>query len=421
MTLARPSFPHIGWDPTPGDVVETRELAKQLAGLASELGTALRELKQIEAGAWKGKTAVAFSDHISDDVTPLIQKSHDSFDKAARALRRWARELELFQDEADRLEKSAGEKLGDLSDAKAKDKEGKGSKDVGDASTAVDDVTNQVHDLEKRYADAAALISKELDKASDIAPNEPGLFDKIVSGVKGAVDWVKDHADIIALVGDLLSDLTGILGFLAIITLPFEPLGAIFGAAALITGALALGAHSLAKLAGADVSWASIGLDAVGLLPGIGLFSKGAKVAKTGRALTRTAKTFGTGFKGTKIASAKNLFAAGDMAKKVEGGVGLLGRRVVLGGTAKNFGMITHGSSGAMSRLAGLAQAGYHEGQWLGTKGLQAITGGKVALNPLGAGIALDAGFKIAPKIHSIPQHVGEAVNPGDRFQQSAN
>jgi hypothetical protein len=35
-------------------------------------------------------------------------------------------------------------------------------------------------------------------------------------------DWLKDHADFIKLVGDLLSDLSGILGMLAIIALPFR-------------------------------------------------------------------------------------------------------------------------------------------------------------------------------------------------------
>ncbi|MET8184034.1 enoyl-CoA hydratase/isomerase family protein [Streptomyces sp. NPDC005336] len=435
--MTRPSFPHIGWDPTPGDVEETRSLARQIGGLASDLGTAVRELEQIEIGAWKGKAAIAFSDHISDDVKPLIKKSYESFHKASRALHRWARELQHFQDEADRLEVAAGKRLNDLADAKAKqesngegkeknkkgDKKGDGKgKSVAEASSAVDDIISKVHDLETRYAHAAGLIGKELDKADDIAPNEPGVFSKIGNAFKGAVNWVKDHADVIALVGDLLSDLTAVLGLLAIVTLPFEPLGAIFGAAALVTGALALGAHSLAKLAGADVSWTKIGLDAVGLLPGIGLFSKGAKVAKTGRALTRTAKTFGTGFKGTKIASAKNLLAMGDLAKKVEGGVSLVpGRLVVLGGQVKNFGLIAREGGGVMNRLAGLSQAGYHEGQWLGTKGLKLISGGKVQLNPLGAGIALDGLGKIAPKIQSIPQHIGEAVNPGDRFQQSAN
>ncbi len=109
--MSRPSFPNIGWDPTPGDVHDTRELAKRLGGLASELGTAVNELERIECGAWKGKTAVAFSEYVSTDVTPLIKKSYESFDKASRALHRWAGQLQHLQDEADRLEKQAGDAL----------------------------------------------------------------------------------------------------------------------------------------------------------------------------------------------------------------------------------------------------------------------------------------------------------------------
>ena len=36
-----------------------------------------------------------------------------------------------------------------------------------------------------------------------------------------SVKWVKDHADLIRLIGDLLSDRTGLLAVLAIITAPF--------------------------------------------------------------------------------------------------------------------------------------------------------------------------------------------------------
>ena len=99
-------LPNIGWDPTPGDV-KTRDLAKNSASWRANWEPSC-ELQRIECGAWKGKTAVAFTEHISTDVTPLIKKSHDSFDKASRALHRWAGELQDFQDEADQLEKTAG-------------------------------------------------------------------------------------------------------------------------------------------------------------------------------------------------------------------------------------------------------------------------------------------------------------------------
>ncbi|MFJ2832681.1 enoyl-CoA hydratase/isomerase family protein [Streptomyces sp. NPDC087263] len=421
MAGKRPAFPHIGWDPTPGDVEDTRELAKKLGGLATELGTALKELERIEAGAWKGQTAVAFTDYIGRDVTPLISKSHDSFNKASRALHQWANELHDFQDEANRLEQSAGEKL-EAKEAAEQKAEGKGSEELGKASGAVDEVTGKVHDLEERYKQAAGRISKELDKAGDIAPDEPGFWDKLTKGVADAWDatgqWIKDHADMIKLIGDLLSDLTAILALLAIITLPFPPLAAIFGAAALITTGLALVAHGVAKAAGADVSWMQIGLDAVGLLPGIGAFSKGIKVVGKAPALAK-ASALGNGFKATRLGDARMLMSFGEAATKVTGGLPLLPGKVVLGGTAKNVYEVAHATSGAMSRMGGIANQGYHAGQWLGSKGANLIPG--VNINPLGAGIALDAGFKILPKIPSIHEHVGEALFPGDQFAKSAS
>ncbi|MGH4032457.1 putative T7SS-secreted protein [Actinomycetota bacterium Odt1-20B] len=428
MAGKRPAFPHIGWDPTPGDVEDTRDLAKKLGGLAGELGDALKNLERIECGAWKGKTALAFTEYIGEDVTPLIRKSHDSFDKASRALHKWAGELHEFQREADLLEKKAGEKLEERDKAKSKSEEAKAKggkeaekdKGFGEESSAVDQVTNEVHDLEDRYNKAAGQISKELDKADDIAPDEPGFWDKLTKGVADAWDaagkWIKDHADLIKLIGDLLSDLTAVLGLLAIITLPFPPLAAIFGTAALITSGLALAAHGLAKAAGADVSWMQIGMDAVGLMPGIGMFSKGIKVAGKAKAAT-TVTNLGKGFKATRIGEGKILMSFGKSSQGLTGGFGKAGL-VKIGGKSGDVWEVSHATSGLKSRMGGLAYAGYHEGQWLGSKGLNMIP--KVNINPMGAGIAIDAGAKIFPKITSIHQHVGEALFPGDRFEKSA-
>ncbi|MEU5703308.1 hypothetical protein [Streptomyces aurantiacus] len=405
MAGKRPGFPHIGWDPTPGDVEDTRDLAKKLGGLAGDLGTTLRELERIEAGAWKGKTAVAFTEYVGKDVTPLIRKSHDSFDKASRALHRWANELQDFQDEANRLEKSAGEKLEarETAQQKADEKgDGKGSEELGKASGAVDEVTGKVHDLEDRYKRAAGRISKELDRAGDIAPDEPGFWDKLGKGIADSWDatgdWLKEHADLIKTIGDVLGDITAVLGMLAIVTLPFPPLAAIFGTAALIGAGLTLVAHGVAKAAGADVSWAQLGLDAVGLLPGIGMFGKGIKVVGAAKAAT-TAGKLGAGFRSTKIAgNTRVLLSFGDDSAGIIGGLGKPGL-VKIGGTSEHVYEVAHASSGLMSRMGGISVAGYHQGQLIGSKGANLIPG--VAINPFGAGaMAVDAGLKVAPKIY---------------------
>lgn len=74
----------------------------------------------------------------------------------------------------------------------------------------------------------------------DMAAKEPGLFDRIVGGfvdgvkdfASAAVKWAQDHADLIAQFGGLMNKVSTVLGVLAIITAPFEPVGAVFAAAA---------------------------------------------------------------------------------------------------------------------------------------------------------------------------------------------
>ncbi|MFE1798308.1 WXG100 family type VII secretion target [Streptomyces sp. NPDC059517] len=358
MAGKRPAFPHIGWDPTPGDVDDTRDLAKKLGGLASDLSTTLRELERIEAGAWKGKTAVAFTEYVGQDVTPLISKSHDSFDKASRALHRWANELQDFQDEANRLEKSAGEKLEARETAQQKadaKSDGKGSEELGKASGAVDEVTGKVHDLEDRYKRAAGAISKELDKAGDIAPDEPGFWDKLTKGVadtwNSVGDWLKEHADLIKQIGDVLSLISSALGVLAIITAPFEPIGAIFAAAAMVTSGAALLTHLVAKAAGADVSWADIGFDALGILPGVKGLAGTATLAKGANATARAAK-LGSGYRGATS----------------------IGKTFILFGPLKAAPVVKLGEGG--SRMVLAAESGlqnFRQGQWLGSQGINLI------------------------------------------------
>ncbi|NEA79901.1 enoyl-CoA hydratase/isomerase family protein [Actinospica acidiphila] len=399
MTAPQVPYPNIGRNPTPGSVEDTRELAKRLGSLASELGTAVRQLERIECGAWKGKTAVAFTEYVGHDVTPLVRKSHESFGKASRALHRWANELADFQDEAAQLDKAAGKAL-DAKDTAEKEAKGKGSDDLATAAGDVDEVIQKVHGLEERYKQAAARIGKELDKAADIAPNEPGFWDKLGQSIADAWDatgdWLKEHADLIKAIGDVLSDVTAVLGMLAIVTLPFPPLAAIFGTAALIGSGLSLAAHGVAKAAGSDVSWLQVGLDAVGLLPGIGLFGKGIKVVGKADALA-TASRLGKGFQTTKLGSTRVLLAFGKQSDDVMGGLGKAGL-IKIGGRSEDVYEVAHATSGVKSRLGGLAYAGYHSGQLIGTKGANVFGAG---LNPFGAGgIALDAGLKVAPKIY---------------------
>jgi hypothetical protein len=441
------SFPHLGLDPTPGDVERTRDLARQLGDLHGELTTTVSELDRIDCGAWKGEAAKAFVAHIDHDVTPLIKKAQLSFGRASGALSRWADQLHAFQTEAAALEREAATKQGVLDHARtaaglppddgtphpapeaspnpdptAAAEAEKKQQAVTDATHALDGVRHRADELHHRFTNAANTISHDLDKAGDIAPDKPGLFSRIVHGVENAwndtIQWVKDHADLIKLIGDLLSDLSGILAVLAIITAPFEPLGAIFATAAVVASAAALVTHLIAKAAGADVSWISIGFDALGAIPGIGAFAKGAKVAEGSVAAARAVE-LGEGFRGVTTVSRNFVGKAGEL---IAGGkqITLFNKFSVEFGGLKNAGKIISDGK-ILNRMQLVSEQVYHSGQLIGTKGLKVITGGKVVVDAMSkTGRAIDAGIKLAPKLYSIPQHVGEAIHLGDRFDQAA-
>jgi hypothetical protein len=351
----------------------------------------------------------------------------DGFQDEARALEREARRKQEALGDAQRL-LDAGKAApfpGASDDDKASDaqkkEQDKREKAAEEAGDALEEVRRRAEELKERYFTEAWSIVRELDSAGDIAPDEPGLFDRIASGVSdvldGAVDWVQDHADLIKAIGDVLSYVTAALAVLAIITAPFG-IGAAFATAALVTGGLTLAAHGIAKAAGADVSWATIGLDVFGVLPGIGAFSKGAKVATAGVAEMRAGQ-LGANFAG-KAFHARNFVSFGDKAGEVIGGLkrSPFGKNVALWGRkGEEIGIVTYAGGGLKNRMLGVAEAGYWKGQWIGTRGLSHGPA-NLAIDPMSAGgRMLDSAIKMSPKLVTIPQHLGVDVNIGDRFE----
>ncbi|MGW0737324.1 enoyl-CoA hydratase/isomerase family protein [Streptomyces sp. NPDC002851] len=371
-------------DPTPGDPDDIRAEARRLDEVGRTIREQSRRLREVGKGEnLKGKYADKLKEG-ADDLAGKLAKAEGRYDKVGSLLRQWANELEYAQTETSKARTQAM--------ADEKDEE------------ALKEARTRMNEAVAHFSTEGYRIAGQIRDALDDAVEDSAWDD--ISG------FVEDHADILKKLGDLLSQLTTLLGTLAILTLPFPPLAAIFGTAALITGAATLAAHGLAKAGGADVSWATIGLDAVGLLPGIGLFGKGAKViASSRKGADAMAKALGAGFKAEKLKDGSTkLLAFGKASKQVEGGLGMAGL-VKIGGKSDDMYQLVH-KGGLMSRMGGVAQAGYMEGQFLGSKGLNMIPG--VNINPLGAGIAIDAGVKVGLKA------VGEAMSPGDTFQQSA-
>jgi hypothetical protein len=451
MSAAR-NFPALGFDPTPGDVSQTRDLGRSLGDMSTELGTILSNITGADRGSWQGQSANAFMDHLNGDLKPAVQKCHDSFQQASSLLYNWAGQLDGFQAEAAGLEQQAEHQQSTVNSAKttvhgqpgqpgqpaaaaagspqatqqAADAT-KNQQALTDAQSGMSDLIRRAHDLHDRFNSAAQAIADQLHHAGQMAPGKPGLFDSIVDGIgkafSGAWHWVEAHADAIKFIGDLLSDLSGILGILAIITAPFEPLGAIFAVAAVATSAAACLTHLLAKAAGANVSWMSIGMDALGALPGIGAFAKGAKVADGAVAVARAGE-LGEGFRGVTTLS-HGLVGLGHDASALKN-FSAFGKTVAVWGT-KAGGFISHDGS-FLGRAQMIVEQAYRPGQLLGSKGLNMLGDGvkvfgkelpKFSIDAMsGLGRTIDAGIKVAPKLYFLPHgvHNDMEMNAGSPF-----
>lgn len=95
-----------------------------------------------------------------------------------------------------------------------------------------------------------------------------------------AWQWTKEHADVIAQVGDVLSSVGTALGVVALATCWIPGVNGVTAGLAMGVSAAALGVHALAKAAGANVPWSKMGMDALGSIPA-GRYVAGAKQALT--------------------------------------------------------------------------------------------------------------------------------------------
>lgn len=436
-------FPALGFDPAPGDVGGVQYEARRFAGVAHEVAMTVRNLEQVDAGYWKGEAATAFVGHVRGDLTPLLAKLSGAFTEAASSMTRWAGLLDGFQQQARALEARAEEAQAGV--AAAKSKLASATAQAGTTLTAAertarqqlqDGVTSagndlaaiqrEAQDLQGQVDAAARRIAGELQHAGNMAPSPPGwldsLFHDVTSGLDDTWDWVKAHAAAIKFFSDLMRDVSSVLQILAIITAPFEPVGAIFEAAALVTGAVALLSALLAKAAGANESWMDIGMDALSVLPGV----------------ASVAKSLSTGVKVAEVgADAVDDLGVAERIAKIGDGVAettspkeitLFGKEFKLGSEGWKITGIEDKTSVVFEKL----YQNLRSGQLVGTKGLRLVgsAGSKLFEDPpealeflktidqtSWAGRGFDAGIKLVPKLYTIPHGIEKDLKSlGDSF-----
>ncbi|MFI2213315.1 hypothetical protein [Streptomyces sp. NPDC020141] len=292
-----PDCPHLGWDPAPGSPPAIAALRTRLTACATALATAHGSLDRLlgESAFWRGDAADAFRSALDGELPRFLRDAHRSVDSAARDLSRWHDDLLSRQATALRYDARARLHQEALTDARAHEHRLRAhpstpAPDLHAAATAVtraltalESVRHLARELDDDHHAQASLIAKRLNEsASRLAPEEPGVLDKVL-------EWVEED------LGDLLSDVSAGAGFLALLvgtTCPPLGLALLFAATGASMGAFALHVtdsevrqslrNGLTKGERDAEFWdnaVTLTGDALGSVPGVAAIAHGAKAA----------------------------------------------------------------------------------------------------------------------------------------------
>lgn len=319
------SFPSLGFDPAPGDLAAAGQVTQEVADTARALAEISALLSGAADGAWRGQAAIAFRDLLDDEFRPKVAIAARSFEAAHRALGDWldtmgssqsrARSLEAQHVDAALRARSAQAALANVpeatppagatrtpDEASAESERLRARAAVGrsaaSADAEVDRVERDARTLLEEYEDLGRQAAARLQRAMDIAPTQPGFWQRLADDVRAAIDVIDDFADKLEDLSigllekwapflDLLADFAGLLGAIGSVLAWIPGLNAL-GGALLIVGALGTGARYLAAV-GETGSFAEaltdgdFLMDAAGLALGAGAARVGTKIVDAAR------------------------------------------------------------------------------------------------------------------------------------------
>lgn len=311
MSIER-DFPHLGFDPAPGDLDDLSTLVSLVGRVSGEGTSAHTEVNKIGAsdGIWVGKAADKFSESVSE-IPPYLKKALGSLDEAHRALSSWHTSLTRFQATARRLESEAADAAGRVSTAQGSvdglpadtegmsdrekedhEKEQKGKKRaLSDAQGELEDIRTRARNLNGEFDTEARSAARRLREAADDAPPKPNWFERRINDLgnmlENAFASITDP-DFWKAIGDFLADAAMVVGILALLGVP----GLGWIGLALAGGALLF--HGAAFLGGAEgVTWQTLAWDAAGVFAGFRAV-KGMRLAKAGKDLKSAGTTIRT-------------------------------------------------------------------------------------------------------------------------------
>jgi hypothetical protein len=191
------SLPTLGFDPAPGDVGLTRNLARQHSLVAQEARQALALVERLNLSALQGRAADALR-AVQGTFPPALRSTASTAESLQAAASSWANQLSGFQAEADALERQAAAATAQQQALQARQAAlPLGSivlaDDLQTASATVNGIHGQAQELHQRYLVAASNTAAGVEEHSGLwGDTEP--VRKVLEGVLAPLDIVAaDH------------------------------------------------------------------------------------------------------------------------------------------------------------------------------------------------------------------------------------
>jgi hypothetical protein len=191
------SLPALGFDPAPGDVDMTRNLAQRHAMVAQEARQVIALLERLNLSVLQGRTADALR-AAQGTLPPALRSAASAAETLQAAASSWANQLSGFQAEADALERQATAAMAQQQALQAQQAMMPPgalvlADDLKAASTTVGGIHGQAQELQQRYLAAASKTAAGVDQHSGLwESTEP--VRKVLEAVLAPLDIVAaDH------------------------------------------------------------------------------------------------------------------------------------------------------------------------------------------------------------------------------------
>ncbi|MFG2223783.1 putative T7SS-secreted protein [Streptomyces sp. NPDC048644] len=306
-------FSGLQFNPAPGVPQAVNDLVGDLSRAHKNLTSASDTMRGINDGScWTGEAAEGFRAK-TGTLPKLLDTAGKSFEKAHGALNSWHSDLGTLQAKASSYESEAkaarkraekaesdpdldifrdgGIGMTDDQLEVAKTRYSNAVAEMNAARSQLAGIIKRAETLRSQHEELAAAAASALSDAGEQAPDKPGMFDSLLNGLKdlakGIADlsrdigqWVKEHANAIAAIGDVFATISTVTGLIGMV---FPPSEIVMGPVSAATSGAALALHLTARAAGGEgvVSDRTLAEDGLGLVS-FGMGKAAARVEKLG-------------------------------------------------------------------------------------------------------------------------------------------